>query len=188
LLVFISSNNSHALGSVVNCIDSKSKHDYDWTICSRSRVVGCAAPLDVTFSEFRCLNADEQDPSYSTSEGIYQPRCGLENVLLTWTGPNYMYNLLKYNNIAIPDEGFSILRLFSLYDWHTNNHYDTFANDEDWDARPFVLDFYEIRKMAHRTRTEDHPKELSDDECENLWNTHYSHVLQKYEAGGFLAW
>jgi hypothetical protein len=36
--------------------------------------------------------------------------------------------------------GLKMLRLASLYDWHTNNAYSQFTDDDE-DMQPFVADF-----------------------------------------------
>ena len=175
----------------MNCIDVttaiESDRDYDWTICGNSRVVGCTAPGDSTFSEFRSLNADTYDRQYNTIIGMYQNRCGFDDVLMTWTGTEYMYHLLKYNDIDIPDEGLRMLRLFTFHDWHKSNHYCELANDDDNDVKSFVVDFEDIWKSAlDSLRRNSH--NFTDAECEHLWKTHYSHIVQKYGAHDLLNW
>jgi hypothetical protein len=181
---------SHALGSVINCVDSQtaaeSDDDYDWTICTRSRIVGCATPTGTSFSEFQGLNIDERDKHYASAQGVYAPHGGLEQVKLTWTGPEYMYHMLKHNNIDIPEEGFSILRFFSLHDWHTREAYAILANENDIDVQPFVADFDEMRRFARKSLCKEN--EMNNEESDTLWNTHYSHIMSKYGADGLLEW
>uniref|UniRef100_A0A8B9D0J7 Inositol oxygenase n=1 Tax=Anser brachyrhynchus TaxID=132585 RepID=A0A8B9D0J7_9AVES len=40
----------------------------------------------------------------STECGMYQPHCGLENVLMSWGHDEYMYRVMKFNNFALPKE------------------------------------------------------------------------------------
>lgn len=174
----------------MNCIDPvtaiESDKDYDWTICGNSRVVGCAAPSDTAYGEFRVRNDDDEDVRFATLNGIYQPHCGFDHVLMTWTGPEYMYHMLKFNGVDIPDEGLHMLRYFTFYDWHTVNHYSSLANDDDVDMKSFVADFHEVWQNASRGLRESH--DMSDAECEHLWITHYSHIVQKYDAHRLLKW
>ncbi|ETE65018.1 Inositol oxygenase, partial [Ophiophagus hannah] len=48
------------------------------------------------------------DPSPSsqcqTKYGMYQPHCGLENVLMSWGHDEYMYQVMKKNKFALPEE------------------------------------------------------------------------------------
>jgi inositol oxygenase len=180
----------YALGGVVNCIDMQSaiesEDDYDWTIPSRSRVVGCLAPNSVVFGEFRSLNADENDPRYSSAHGHYDLHCGLDNVALTWTGPEYMYHMLKHNQVDIPEEGLKLLRLASLSDWHTKHLYAVFADDDDIDMQSFISDFDELLLAAKRETLLN--GELTSEECDRLWNTHYGEIASKYNMDGNLKW
>ena len=174
----------------MNCIDPvtaiESDKDYDWTICGNSRVVGCAAPSDTAYGEFRVRNDDDEDVRFATLNGIYQPHCGFDHVLMTWTGPEYMYHMLKFNGVDIPDEGLHMLRYFTFYDWHTVNHYSSLANDDDVDMKSFVADFHGVWQNASRGLRE--TRDMSDAECEHLWITHYSHIVQKYDAHRLLKW
>jgi inositol oxygenase len=46
--------------------------------------VGCAMAEAHTFSRFYPLNPDSSDPRYNTKHGMYQPRCGLDNVMMSY--------------------------------------------------------------------------------------------------------
>jgi inositol oxygenase len=180
----------YSLAGVVNSIDMvtavESENDYDWTISSRGRVVGCTPPASVAFGEFRSLNADEQDPRYSSLQGMYDLHCGFDNVLLAWTGPEYMYYMLKHNEVNVPDEGLKMLRLASLNDWHTNDAYSQFAKEDDEDMQLFVADFDElIRAARDETRN---GNEMSINDCRGLWKSHYADIATKYGADGNLMW
>ena len=183
---------SHGLGRVLSIVlDDLSSQDsdsnnFDWTLTSRSRIVGCRARDGSLFEEFRCLNGDEMDHRYNTEMGCYQPGCGLENTSLSWTGPEYMYHMLKHNQVNIPDEGLWIVRYFSLQDWHKRNQYSVFVSLDDEDVQSFVSDFddmlFETQKLHLKSI------DLDDETCELLWDTHYSHIAKKYGADGILSW
>lgn len=40
-------------------------------------------------------NPDYNDPKLNTECGIYEPHCGLDNVLLSWGHDEYLYNVFK---------------------------------------------------------------------------------------------
>ena len=179
---------SHELGCVVNIIESASSPAsdptcYDWTRTSRSRIVGCAAPACASFPEFRYLNADERSYT-SPSQGIYEQFCGFENVMLTWTGTEYLFRMLKHNDALVPDEGLYILRYFSLVDWHALHEYSHLANDADENMKSFVADFYALRRDARRRCHQ----EMSEEECDKLWENHYCQIVAKYGLLGALKW
>lgn len=165
---------------------SQAQDDFDWTITCRSRVVGCSAPRRASFSEFRRLNADEADDRFNSAQGMYDLHCGLNKVLLTWTGPEYMYHMLQHNSVAIPEEGLAMLRYFSLGDWHTHMEYEALTNGEDDGFRSFVAEFDELRRDARREC--DNAVEMTDVECNRLWNEHYCKVVSKYSGDGELQW
>lgn len=47
-------------------------------------VVGCAFSEKIIYPGTFENNPDFHDPVYSTKYGIYQPNCGLDNVMLSW--------------------------------------------------------------------------------------------------------
>ena len=47
-------------------------------------MVGCAFSDKCIYPETFAGNPDFNDPVYSTENGIYQPHCGLDNVMLSW--------------------------------------------------------------------------------------------------------
>jgi inositol oxygenase len=180
----------HELGTVVNLIDietaADSEDDYDWTISCRSRVVGCKAPARANFGEFRNLNADENDFRYNSPLGMYYRGCGLNNILMAWTGPEYMYHMLNHNASLIPDEGLAMMRFFSLGDWHSHDEYQQLTNNDDSTVQPFVTEFDHLRRETrHRCNSS---AEMSDEECEKLWDDHYGTIVAKYCGEIDLSW
>jgi len=47
-------------------------------------VVGCKFSDKNIYPDTFNANPDAQDPLYSSEYGIYQPGCGLDNVMLSW--------------------------------------------------------------------------------------------------------
>ena len=47
-------------------------------------VVGCGFSDKIIYPETFEGNPDSHDRIYSTEYGIYQPHCGLDNVMLSW--------------------------------------------------------------------------------------------------------
>lgn len=180
----------HALGGVVNCLDMKtaieSEDDYDWTITCSSRVVGCASPENATFAEFQALNSDKDKEQYKSPLGVYNLHSGLENVNLTWSGAEYLVQLFQHNNVDLPEEAFSVLRLFSLDDWHSKNLYETLTNEDDIEILPFVVDFDRLRRQTKATCLQN--EELTTAECDHLWESHYAAIVGKFGADVVLNW
>ena len=181
----------HELGEAVKVLDPShtgemAKSIYDWTISSRSRVVGCKTPDRATFKEFRHLNMDEEDSRYNTDVGAYQANCGLENVFLLWTGCEYMYHLLRHNNVSLPEEALAMLRYCLLGDWHEHHEYSSITNADDEDMLPFIQEFDALRRRA-RLKCVD-CEDLTDEECKFLWNSHYANIAAKYNCDHILNW
>jgi Myo-inositol oxygenase len=61
--------------------------------------VGCAAPKSASFR-----HCDEE-----IMGAIYPLHCGLKQVIMEWTRPEYMYHMLQHNHIQIPEEGLVML-------------------------------------------------------------------------------
>ncbi|KAL7542291.1 hypothetical protein ACHAXR_013392 [Thalassiosira sp. AJA248-18] len=181
----------HELGEAVKVLDPSNtgemaKSIYDWTISSRSRVVGCRIPQRATFSEFRHLNMDEDNSRFNSDTGAYQANCGLENVFLMWSGCEYMFYLLKHNNVTLPEEGLVMLRYFLLGDWHEHGEYSSLVNTDDDDMLPFVQEFEALRRSV-RLKCVD-CGDLSDEQCSFLWNTHYEGIAAKYNCDHVFNW
>lgn len=172
--------------------DDGDDDEYDWSIASRARVLGCPVPEQASYGEFRSLRPTE-DAKYESSMdmGMYEPHCGLENVELTWTGPEYMYHMLPRNDIAIPEEGLAMLRLASLSDWHTRNAYTDLESAQDAQVKSLVADLDRmLQSTAARLQRQqgNSGHELSAEACRWLWTSHYADLAAKYNVDGALQW
>ncbi|KAL3762887.1 hypothetical protein ACHAWU_001034 [Discostella pseudostelligera] len=183
----------HGVGEAVKVLDPSNTGDmaesiYDWTISSRSRIVGCKIPQRATssFGEFRPLNVDEEDPRFNSDIGAYQAHCGLENVLLMWSGCEYVYYLLRHNHATLPDEAFAMLRYFLLVDWHAHHDYSSLTNDIDDDMLPFVQEFVALRRRVKLSCVD--CGDLTDHQCNFLWDIHYANVAAKYNCDHMFDW
>ncbi|XP_054941348.1 inositol oxygenase isoform X2 [Physeter macrocephalus] len=76
-----------------------------WAVVGDTFPVGCRPQGSVLFCDSTFQdNPDLQDPRYSTELGMYQPHCGLENVLMSWGHDEYMYQMMKFNSFSLPPE------------------------------------------------------------------------------------
>ena len=57
--------------------------------------VGCRFSDKIVYPEFFADNPDRQVPEYQTRLGIYSEGCGLDNVHLSWSHDEYLYQMLK---------------------------------------------------------------------------------------------
>ena len=60
---------------------------------------------------------------------MYEPNCGLDNLMMSWGHDEYLYRMLKFNNAKLPDEALYMIRLFKL----------VAAKDEDGARITFTL-------------------------------------------------
>jgi len=175
---------------MVDEINNDDKHDYDWTVACHSRIVGCRRPSQASpvHDEFRTLCPDEGDPLYNTELGIYEEGCGLSDVhvLMQWSGPEYLYFMLRRNGATLPELALQIIRYFSLSDWHRHGKYSALSNASDEMNRSIVSEFDDTRRNARR-ECQNAP-DLSDSECERLWDSIYCNIVAKYGCGGDLSW
>ncbi|XP_043193410.1 inositol oxygenase-like [Amphibalanus amphitrite] len=105
-------------------------------------VVGCRVGSSVVYRDSTFHdNPDVSDPRYSTENGIYEPGCGLDKVLMSWGHDEYLYRVLKHNKCTLPDEGLAMIRFHSFYPWHTGGDYMHLCNDKDLKMLPWIRTF-----------------------------------------------
>ena len=119
-----------------------------WDVVGDTFVVGCKFSDKIIYgAESFKENPDSTDAKLMTDCGIYEPHCGLDNVLLSYGHDEYCYDVLKrqsnrevfatsprYSRLimwVVPKEGLSMIRYHSFYPWHRENAYQHLMNDED---------------------------------------------------------
>ena len=121
----------HDLGKIMykkGCDKDGTSEKEQWGMVGDTFIVGCKIPDTVVFNEFNTLNIDNKR---FTKLGIYQKNIGLNNVYCSFGHDEYLYRLLKFNNIKLPEEAYYMIRFHSLYLWHKENEYSYFENDKD---------------------------------------------------------
>jgi inositol oxygenase len=99
-------------------------------------VVGDTFPVGCAFSEKNILpstfsaNPDATHPVYSTPNGIYEPGCGIENLMISWGHDEYMYLVCKEQS-TLPREALAMIRYHSFYPWHREGAYREFMREGD---------------------------------------------------------
>jgi hypothetical protein len=141
---------------------SNSSFDYDWAIVgTESHVISCGS---------------------TSSSSLVD-----ENILLSWSSCEYMFHLLKHNNVLVPDEAYTILKYQPLVEWHSRGGYGILSNAIDEYSKCTVADFSDLCERARLQISNGH-EILSEEQCLYLWDTHYSFVFQKYGADHALKW
>ncbi|KAM3927523.1 inositol oxygenase [Leptodactylus fuscus] len=147
------------------------ENEPQWAVVGDTFPVGCKFQKSIVFSDTTFENnPDAKHPIYSTEYGIYEPNCGLENVLMSWGHDEYLYKVLKFNRCSIPEEGMYMIRFHSFYPWHTGGDYRHLCNEKDLKMLPWVQEF---NKFDLYTKTEDLP------DVENL-RPYYQSLIDKY--------
>lgn len=112
-----------------------------WATVGDTFPVGCRFHESNVFYESFKNNPDNADPRYNTEEGVYQPGCGLENVVMSWGHDEYMYQVCKGNNSTLPLPALYMIRFHSFYPWHKHSAYTHLLNNQDVDMLKWVLEF-----------------------------------------------
>jgi len=112
-----------------------------WATVGDTFPVGCRFHESNVFYETFKNNPDNKDPRYNTENGVYEPGCGLDNVVMSWGHDEYMYQVCKENNCTIPEPGLYMIRFHSFYPWHKHGAYTHLMNDKDVDMLKWVLEF-----------------------------------------------
>lgn len=126
----------HDLGKLLLFFDSEGQ----WDVVGDTFVVGCAFSDKNIYPETFQGNPDSHDAVYSTKYGIYEPNCGLENVMISWGHDEYLYLVVK-DQSTLPYEALAMIRYHSFYPWHREGAYMHLTNAKDMTALEAVRAF-----------------------------------------------
>ncbi|XP_006463566.1 hypothetical protein AGABI2DRAFT_194354 [Agaricus bisporus var. bisporus H97] len=126
----------HDLGKLLTTFQPEGQ----WAIVGDTFPVGCKFSDKIIYSEKFYSNPDSRNHKLMTDCGIYEPHCGLDNVLLSWGHDEYLYLVLK-NQSTLPKEGLWMIRYHSFYPWHREGAYQHLCNEADKDALAAVQAF-----------------------------------------------
>ncbi|KAK3402464.1 hypothetical protein B0T20DRAFT_512 [Sordaria brevicollis] len=111
-----------------------------WDVVGDSFPVGCRFSEKCILPESFSANPDFTHPVYSTEHGIYQPGCGIENLMMSWGHDEYLYQVIK-DQCTIPREGLAMIRFHSFYPWHREEAYGWAMKEGDEELRRAVRAF-----------------------------------------------
>lgn len=72
---------------------------------------------------------------------MYEPKCGLQKLMMSWGHDEYLYRVLKHNKSTLPEQALRIIRFHSFYPWHTSGDYEHLMSEEDGEMKKWVLRF-----------------------------------------------
>jgi len=137
-----------------------------WGIVGDTFILGCQIPEEIVYPEFNKLNQHYNQ----TKLGIYQENCGFDKLKCSFGHDEYLYRMLKFNKIPLPDEAYYIIRYHSLYLWHSYNQYTYFENETDKKMKPWVSKF---QKYDLYTKS---PKKVNEKDAKK----YYDNLIKKY--------
>jgi inositol oxygenase len=170
----------HDLGKIL-CHPDPDFNEPQWAAVGDKNPVGCAFSEFIVYPDFFENNPDVKDPRYSTKFGIYQPNCGLGNVLMNYGHDEYIYQVLTGNPCTLPEESLYVLRYHSFYAWHQHNAYDYLCNDQDRKMLFWVKEFQKADLYSKSDKPEDTPDPVK-------LRPYYDSLIKKYFSAEKLKW
>lgn len=143
-------------------------------------VVGCEHPKEIVFHKFFKNNPDILDVRYNTIYGKYKPKCGLENLTMSWGHDEYLYRVLKNSEMTLPLIALNIIRYHSFYALHKDNAYQYFMTE--YDNKKIIPFLKKFSKYDLYSKEDDIP------DCDFLWESYYSTLCKKYNLHGKIKW
>ena len=120
----------HDLGKILCLFDEP-----QWCVTGDTFPVGCRFDSSIVYHDSFFENPDFGNPEYNSEFGIYEPNCGLRNVMLSWGHDEYMFNVCKE---YLPEEGLAMIRYHSFYPWHSEGAYRHLMDEHDHKMLEYV--------------------------------------------------
>lgn len=130
---FILAGLVHDLGKIL-CLWGEPQ----WAVVGDTFPVGCRYSERIVFYDAFDANPDKQVDEYQTECGIYQPHCGLDQLLLSWGHDEYLYHVVKD---YLPAPALAMIRYHSCYPIHREQAYQYLLKDGDQEMLKWVTDF-----------------------------------------------
>ena len=102
----------------------------NWAIVGDTYVVGCQFPESIVY--YDTLKENSDFGKYDKL-GIYESKCGISNLHITFGHDEYLYQVLKQNESKhkLSQDSLDIIRYHSFYPWHTSGEYREFMDESD---------------------------------------------------------
>ncbi|XP_076675972.1 myo-inositol oxygenase isoform X1 [Andrena cerasifolii] len=149
-----------------------------WAVVGDTFPVGCAWADSIVYRETSFEdNPDGEDSRYNTKYGMYEAKCGMDKLLMSWGHDEYLYRVLVHNNAKLPNQALAMIRYHSFYPWHAGGDYMHFCTAEDMERLKWINEF---NKYDLYTKSGEMP------DIEKLW-PYYEKLIDKY-IPGVLEW
>lgn len=169
----------HGLGKLL--AHSSFGAEPQWAICGESFPVGCRFHPAILHAQYFQANPDRRRRMFATPAGIYQPGCGLNSVLMSWSGAEYLYMVLAINRTKLPSEALFLLRhqKFAAL-MRPGQPYNELLSGFDRRMLPFLTKFRDMVQYKRR----DVPHALQGEE----FRAFYDELIEKYIPQRKLKW
>ena len=120
-----------------------------------------------------------QNEIYSTSTGIYDKGCGIDNVDLAWGHDEYLYQVLNnHESNTLPEQAMVMIRYHSFYPWHSGGAYTELLNEKDKEYLGIIKDFNKYDLYTKSQKVYDLEEVLD----------YYQPIAEKYLGSGPVYW
>lgn len=112
--------------------------------------VGCEHDSRIVYHN---LFKGNPDSGKYDKNGIYEPNCGFDNVLMSWGHDEYWARTLeKHETCTLPPEAIYVIRYHSFYAWHQEGAYDHLASRTDRDNISLLQTFQKADLYSKTTK------------------------------------
>jgi inositol oxygenase len=146
---FILAGLIHDLGKIL-CLWGEPQ----WAVVGDTFPVGCRYSERIVFYQAFDANPDKQVPEYQTECGIYEPGCGIDQLLLSWGHDEYLYHVVKD---YLPPPALAMIRYHSCYPIHREGAYAHLLTAGDTELLKWVVDFNQYDLYTKRDERMDVP-------------------------------
>ncbi len=123
----------HDLGKVLCLFDEP-----QWAVVGDTFPLGCRFDETIIYFPYFELNPDHHNPEYQTELGVYDPRCGFDNITMSWGHDEYLFRVMEN---YLPPEALYVIRFHSFYSAHSAGAYKHLMSDKDEQMLPWLKVF-----------------------------------------------
>ena len=109
-----------------------------WAVVGDTFPVGCAFDERIVFSELFEANPDHGRSAYASPNGMYEPGCGFDALLMSWGHDEYLYGVVRDH---VPEEASYLIRFHSFYAAHAAGAYAHLMSPKDRERLPVLREF-----------------------------------------------
>lgn len=154
-----------------------------WQVAGESFPVGCRFEPDVLCTQFFSGNPDRRKRQYNSRLGIYEPNCGLRNVLMSWGACEYLWMVLLLNGATLPKEAMATIRYRRFHALlRSRSAYRHLMTPEDEEAVEWLRRFEQLSRFSRGRVPTD--QMLQGDELRR----YYQGLMDQYGIGNKLRW